>query len=102
MASKHSIANIQKFLYHASSISVFNSSTCAQIFFLNMPKPISSNDDDRNIYKISSSTLVNDNEVIKEYFIVKTVQSLTECKHIVVIFARRHSDEIRPGGGFIG
>jgi len=56
------------------------------------------------IYKffLSSSTLVNDNEVIKEYFIVKTVQSLTECKHIVVIFARRHSDEIRPGGGFIG
>ena len=25
---------------------------------------------------------VNDNEVIKVYLIVKTVQSLTECRHI--------------------
>lgn len=38
---------------------------------------------------------VNDNEVIKVYLIVKTVQSLTECRHI---FARQHS----IGWSFIG
>lgn len=48
----------------------------------------SSSDERRNFPLL---LFVNDNEVIKVYLIVKTVQRVTECRHI---FRASHSDEM--------